>query len=87
MVRVYFEDTLGDYDFGQDHPFGSDRIHAFWTETVKQGLDKKVDIGSPSICAKSDLTRFHTQHYVDKVYRPSNSGEGYLDNGDTPAFK
>ena len=87
MVRVYFGETLGEYGFGQDHPFGSDRIHAFWTETVKQGLDKKVDIGMPSICAKNDLTRFHTQHYVDRVYQLSKNGEGYLDNGDTPAFK
>jgi acetoin utilization protein AcuC len=87
MVRVYFGDALGDYGFGQDHPFGPDRIYAFWTETVKQGLDKKVDIGMPSICAKNDLIRFHTQQYVDKVYRLSKNGEGYLDNGDTPAFK
>jgi transposase, IS5 family len=76
MVRVYFGDALGNYGFGHDHPFGSDRIHAFWKETVKQGLDKKVDIGMPSICTKKDLTRFHTQHHVDKVYQLSKHGEG-----------
>ena len=43
MVRVYFGDALGHYGFGKNHPFGPDRIHAFWKETVKQGLHKKLN--------------------------------------------
>lgn len=87
MVRIYFGDDLGRYGFGDDHPFGPDRIHAFWKETIKQGLDKKVHIASPMLCAEGDLTRFHTKQYVEKVKNQSSSGAGYLDYGDTPAFK
>ena len=87
MVRVYFGDALGDYGFGQNHPFGPDRIHAFWKETVKQGLDKKVDIGIPRICEREDLTRFHTEKHVERVFQLSKNGNGYLDCGNTPAFK
>lgn len=87
MVRIYFGDDLGRYGFGDGHPFGSDRIHAFWKETVKQGLDKKVHVASPLMCAEADITRFHTEQYVEKVKNQSGSGVGYLDYGDTPAFK
>ena len=87
MVRIYFGDDLGRYGFGDGHPFGPDRIHAFWKETTKQGLDKKVHIASPMQCTEGDITRFHTKQYVEKVKHQSNSGAGYLDYGDTPAFK
>lgn len=87
MVRIYFGDDLGRYGFGDGHPFGPDRIHAFWKETVKQGLDKKVHVASPLMCAEADITRFHTEQYVEKVKNQSGSGVGYLDYGDTPAFK
>lgn len=87
MVKVYFGDALGAYGFGQGHPFGSDRLYAFWKETVRQGLDKKVDIGIPRTCVKEVLTRFHTGRYVEKVLDASKTGVGFLDCGDTPAFK
>ncbi|HSF93226.1 MAG TPA: acetoin utilization protein AcuC [Paracoccaceae bacterium] len=85
-VRVYFGDELGRYGFGDGHPFGPDRIHAFWTETIKQGLDKKVQIADPVLCAEEDIRRFHQQDYIDKVKKLSKAGAGYLDYGDTPAF-
>jgi acetoin utilization protein AcuC len=87
MLRIYFGDDLGRYGFGDGHPFGPDRIHAFWKETTKQGLDKKVNIATPVLCDERDVTRFHTASYVEKVKSQSGSGTGYLDYGDTPAFK
>ncbi|MGA8260567.1 MAG: acetoin utilization protein AcuC [Arenicellales bacterium] len=87
MVAVYFGDDLGRYGFGNDHPLGPDRIHAFWKQTVEQGLDKEVRIACPVRCDEDAPTRFHTREYVDRVRRQSQSGEGYLDYGDTPAFK
>ena len=87
MLRIYFGDDLGRYGFGDGHPFGPDRIHAFWKETIKQGLDKKVQTANPVTCLEQDITRFHTPQYVEKVKNQSSSGTGYLDYGDTPAFK
>ena len=34
----------GAYGFGDGHPFGPDRIYAFWRETHRQGLDRRVQI-------------------------------------------
>lgn len=87
MACVYFGDDLGRYGFGANHPFGTDRIHAFWQETTKQGLHKKVTVAAPVVCREQDITRFHTVEYLEKVRRYSSIGSGYLDGGDTPAFQ
>ncbi len=85
-VSVYFGESLGRYGFGEGHPFGPDRIEAFWEETVKQGLDKKVHIAVPRMCDETALILFHTREYVARVKAQSKAGTGYLDQGDTPAF-
>ncbi len=85
-LLVYYGDELGRYAFGDGHPFGPDRIHAFWKETVKQGLDRQVDVAAPASCQEEDLIRFHHRDYIERVKSQSSSGQGYLDYGDTPAF-
>ena len=85
-VTVYYGESLGRYGFGDGHPFGPDRIDAFWKETVKRGLEKQVSIATPQQCNDTPLLAFHTEAYVDLVKRQSASGSGYLDQGDTPAF-
>ena len=87
IASVYFGDDLGRYGFGEGHPFGPDRLHAFWRETLKQGLDQRVNIMAPVACDEQSLLRFHTPEYVARVKRASQTGSGYLDCGDTPAFK
>lgn len=87
MVTVYFGDDLSRYGFGDDHPFGPDRIYAFWKQTVEQGLDRQVEIAAPVCCDEEAPTRFHSPEYVERVRSQSESGHGFLDYGDTPAFK
>jgi acetoin utilization protein AcuC len=85
-VTIYYGEALGHYGFGDWHPFGPDRLQAFWQETVKQGLDKQVNIAAPRLCNEEALVLFHTQAYVNRVKVQSKTGSGYLDAGDTPAF-
>ena len=87
LPRVYVGPDLAAYGFGEGHPFGPDRMDAFWNEAVRQGLDKKVEIGTPVSAERQAIERFHTHEYVERVIRLSGSGYGYLDAGDTPAFK
>jgi acetoin utilization protein AcuC len=86
-VRVYFGEDLARYGFGDGHPFGPDRIHAFWKETVKRGLDRRVSIAAPVSCGEDAILHFHTRDYIELVKARSRDGSGYLDSGDTPAFK
>lgn len=83
---VYLGPDLARYGFGQGHPFGPDRLDAFWQYAKAQGLDAHITVRAPVSATREALERFHTRGYVERVIRQSASGEGYLDNGDTPAF-
>ncbi len=86
-VQLYIGAKLARYGFGENHPFGADRMDAFWQETVRQGLNQQVSIAKPFMASREEIERFHTPKYVDRVIARSKSGEAYLDYGDTPAFK
>ena len=85
-VRVYTGAALARYGFGDAHPFGNDRHDAFWREACKQGLDRRVAIGTPVAAGDTEILRFHTADYLAFAKRRSEIGSGYLDGGDTPAF-
>lgn len=83
---VYMGEALAAYGFGEGHPFGPDRHHAFEQVLLARGLQQMVDIGTPATTTQEKLEWFHTHEYVEKVKALSKTGEGYLDQGDTPAF-
>lgn len=85
-ICLYYGEALGRYGFGNGHPFGPDRLDAFWKETCARGLNQRVTIMAPSMCDEDALRRFHSQHYIDRVKSLSRQGQGYLDQGDTPAY-
>jgi len=85
-VRVYYGAALARYGFGDDHPFGPDRLEAFGRELTRTGLDKRVEMVPPVAASEEKLARFHTESYIQRVKELSNAGTGYLDYGDTPAF-
>jgi acetoin utilization protein AcuC len=87
IVAVYSGEELGHYGFGDEHPFGEDRMHAFWDEMHRQHLDYQVRVLAPVRASERDLKRFHSAQYIDKVRACSEVGEGLLDYGDTPAYK
>jgi len=86
-VQVYVGEALARYGFGEGHPFGPDRMDAFWKEAVRQGLNKRVVITDPVQAIEELIHRFHTSAYIERVKTLSETGEGFLDYGDTPAFK
>lgn len=83
---VYLGDALASYGFGNEHPFGPMRHHVFEQEFYRQALQDKVDILLPQTVSQSILELFHTHAYVEQVKQQSIRGEGFLDQGDTPAF-
>jgi acetoin utilization protein AcuC len=85
-VAVYVGEALAAYGFGEGHPFGPDRLHAFWERVLECGLDKRVQLRQPQQASEEQILRFHTAAYLARVKQQSISGSGYLDAGDTPAF-
>lgn len=85
-VCVYIGEALAAYGFGAGHPFGPDRMGAFWQRALELGLDQRVRVCEPRRASDEQLLRFHTPAYVERVKTQSEHGTGYLDCGDTPAF-
>jgi acetoin utilization protein AcuC len=85
-VLVYRGEEIAAYGFGDPHPFGTDRHDVFHDELDKAGLEELIDYGHPRLALADELTLFHTAEYIDKVSRLSIAGEGWLDDGDTPAI-
>src|SRR5437016_12917500 len=86
-VAVGVSERLARYGFGDGHPFGPDRHAAFVREFEARGLDRRVHVLEPRVASEDELRAFHTPAYVDFVRERSASGQGFLDAGDTPAFR
>jgi acetoin utilization protein AcuC len=84
---VYVGEALATYGFGEGHPFGPDRMGVFWKRMVELGLDRRVQTCEPQRASDEQILTFHTLDYLERVKQQSKSGSGYLDFGDTPAFK
>jgi acetoin utilization protein AcuC len=86
-VLLISGDEIARYGFPEGHPFGPDRHDAFMRELHARGLDGRVQRGSPRLASRDELESFHTPEYVELVRERSATGHGYLDGGDTPAFR
>ncbi len=86
-VAVVAGEAIARYGFGNGHPFGADRHDCFVRELVAQGLANDVKHYLPRSATVDELTSFHTPHYVEFVRQKSETGDGFLDGGDTPAFR
>jgi acetoin utilization protein AcuC len=87
QVLLVAGEQIARYGFPDGHPFGPDRHEAFITELVRQALDTRIARAAPRQASREELLLFHTADYIDLVRERSVSGQGYLDRGDTPAWK
>lgn len=85
-VSVYIGAELARYGFGHGHPFGPDRQDVFWSEAQRIGLDQRVNVRTPVRATQAEIEYFHAHEYVERVKAQSETGLGFLDYGDTPAF-
>lgn len=84
---VFTGEALARYGFGHDHPFGPDRFYAFEQRYRELCLQDYVQELEPGFATQDVIERFHTHDYVERVKAHSLDGNGYLDSGDTPAFR
>jgi len=86
-LGVYLDEQLAGYGFGEEHPFNNNRFGAFKDAFLRKRLEPEVQILKGKSCSRSDLETFHSPDFIDFIIKKSKTGEGYLDHGDTPAFK
>ncbi|MDF2737016.1 MAG: putative histone deacetylase superfamily, partial [Nitrososphaeraceae archaeon] len=89
LTAVLFGDQLSKYGFGRLHPWNNERIYDFWSKFQQMGLDKSPAslIEEPELALEESILSFHDKDYVNLVKKAGENGNGYLDTGDTPAFR
>ncbi len=87
MLTLAADPSLAEYGFGDSHPFGNDRLEAFWREAIRRGLHRRVHRAGARLASREELLCFHDGAFLDRMASLSEIGFGYLDHGDTPARK
>jgi acetoin utilization protein AcuC len=87
IVTVYRGPDRHLYGFDDGHPFGLDRLSDFWSAMTSRGLAERVRVREAPEASRGEIESFHSAGYVDRVIEQSADGTGFLDYGDTPAFK
>ena len=88
-TAVLYGKELATYGFGHSHPFNSDRLYSFWSKfnSLNLGVSTNVVIEKPKLATEDAVLQFHDEIYVNLVKGLSKQGKGFLDRGDTPAFR
>jgi acetoin utilization protein AcuC len=84
---VFFGEELARYGFGGSHPWGTDRLYAFWNRLQSERIPDIV-VEQPEITTEEIVLSFHEQEYVEFVKMASKQCKSIpLDRGDTPSFR
>ena len=88
-LGIVYSEAFQEYDFGPTHPLKPTRLKLTYELMQATGLLKspKVRVVEPRLASHEELRLFHDQDYLDLVKGADKTGTGFLDNGDTPAFK
>ena len=86
-TAVFFGDELARYGFGGSHPWGTDRIYAFWSKLQNENVANIV-VEQPETTTEEAVLLFHERDYVELVKMASKQCRSIpLDRGDTPSFR
>ncbi|KAI5474278.1 histone deacetylase 1/2 [Pseudohyphozyma bogoriensis] len=94
-VSYFYDSEVGSYAYNLVHPMKPHRIKMAHDLVVNYGLDKKMDVLRPARSTPHEMTKFHTDEYVDFLSRVSpetvenmtGHGQRFLIGEDCPAFE
>src|SRR5919201_3733071 len=78
QTAVFYGEALARYGFGGSHPFGTDRLDAFWNKLQSESVGNIV-VEEPVMAGYQDLVLFHDSAYVELVKVASRHGGVLLD--------
>ncbi|KAJ1664001.1 histone deacetylase (class I) Clr6 [Coemansia sp. RSA 1813] len=93
-VAYYYDEDVGNYNYGYMHPMKPFRMRMAHNLVTAYGLDQKMSIIRPPRASKQQLTRFHSDDYMEFLSRvtpelaelePEHTSV-YLSGDDCPAF-
>ncbi|GAA6009806.1 hypothetical protein JCM11491_000820 [Sporobolomyces phaffii] len=94
-VAYYYDDDVGAYAFNLVHPMKPHRIKMAHNLITNYGLEKHLDVLKPDRCTPHEMTRFHTDEYIDFLKRVTpetfdemtGHGSRFLVGEDCPPFE
>ncbi len=86
-TAIVMGEQLLAYDLGPTHPLRPERLKVALALMNSYGIGSSVDLLQPRTASPEELLLFHSEDYLSKVQEYSRRGYGFLDLGDTPAFK
>ena len=88
-LGIIYGEEFQQYNFGPTHPLKPTRLKLTFELMNETGLLKSpnIKVTAPRYATDAELQLFHTEEYLEFVKRASSVGVGFLDSGDTPAFK
>ncbi|KAL7410256.1 hypothetical protein BDY24DRAFT_400630 [Mrakia frigida] len=94
-VSYFYDHDVGNYSFSQNHPMKPHRMRITHNIVTAYGLIDKMDVLRPKRATPSQITRFHTDDYVDfllkvtpeTVNELTGHGTRYMVGDDCPAFE
>lgn len=64
-VTYFFDETVGNYHYGDGHPMKPHRLALTHELILTYGLHKQMELHRPVSASELDLLMFHSQDYVD----------------------
>jgi acetoin utilization protein AcuC len=88
-LGIVYTEEFQKYDFGPTHPLKPTRLKLTYELMKTTNLLSKdnIKISEPRQASREELCLFHDEAYLRLVEAASRAGTGFLDMGDTPAFK
>ncbi|ORX91878.1 hypothetical protein K493DRAFT_316901 [Basidiobolus meristosporus CBS 931.73] len=93
-VSYYYDADVGNYTYGPGHPMKPHRMRMTHNLVVNYGLHKKMEILRPPRASKSQMTRFHSDEYIDFLQKVTTENmdnlvahqNRFLSGDDCPVF-
>ena len=88
-LGIVYSEEFQQYDLGPAHPLKPTRLKLTFELMNAVGLlnSPNVKVVKPRYATDEELLLFHNADYLEFVKEESSRGSGFLDAGDTPAFK
>lgn len=69
QVHYFYSPTIGSFSYGYGHPMKPHRMRMAHSLINSYGLDQCMTVRRPKEADKTDMTRFHTDEYIDFLER------------------
>jgi len=70
-VAYFYDPEVGNFHYGQLHPMKPHRLSVTHSLVLNYNLHKKMQVFRPYIASMPDMTRFHSEEYIEFLQRVS----------------